>query len=232
MPGIRERPDELPTCCPPLLALVCLCLCGHANPDIRVRSRQHRALRRPAPTSTCWFLTGIAILATSWTRIRRHAFRYSAGTCHSKQRWYLPCQTSTMPSNTRHRNSPLVSPVGLSRYAMNCVESRTLDPIIEMPRLPMPSCQTRSSASAGHCPTLLGLEEGWRCLHFRRHAPLAGSACTRFKIAPGMSAYSTGHTTLQAQGSGYLSSAQARNLSLSASRYRQCRGCVELILMC
>ena len=66
----------------------------------------------------------------------------------------------------------------------------------------MPSCQTRSSASSGHGPTLRGWQRALLALPasrsaglqaLRRHDPLASSACTRFKVALSMTAYSTGH---------------------------------------
>ena len=66
----------------------------------------------------------------------------------------------------------------------------------------MPSCQTRSSASSGHGPTLRGWQRALLALpasrstglqSLRRHDRLASSACTRFKVALSMTAYSTGH---------------------------------------
>ena len=67
----------------------------------------------------------------------------------------------------------------------------------------MPSCQTRSSASSGHGPTLRGWQRALLALpasrstglqSLRRHDRLASSACTRFKVALSMTAYSTGHS--------------------------------------
>ena len=132
-----------------------------------------------APTWHRPFLTGIAILATSWTRIWKHAFRYSAGAWSFQTASVLVipnagCRayaTSQQPTSIAHLGSLATH----SRYAMNCVEYRTLDQIIEL-LLALPA-----SRSTGLQP-------------LRRHDRLASSACTRFKVALSMTAYSTGHS--------------------------------------
>ena len=118
-----------------------------------------------APTWHRPFVTGIAILATSWTRIWKHAFRYSAGAWSFQTASVLVipnagCRayaTSQQPTSIAHLGSLATH----SRYAMNCGDYRCHR---------AKHAARRVRGTAQH----FGAGRG-RCLHFRRHDPLACS---------------------------------------------------------
>ena len=115
LPGTRERPDELPTCCPPLIALVCLCLCGHINLAsglVPASIGPCADLAQTFPNRHCNTCNKLDQNLEARFSVQRWrvVIPNSVGTCHSKRR-----MSSIRDIATAH----FYCPFGLSRYALS-----------------------------------------------------------------------------------------------------------------